>query len=408
MKKNIFYALLANIVNAGFSWLMLIFLIRFGSKEDIGMFGLAQAIALPVHMFFTLKLRTIQLSDINNEFTETDYVGSRFFLSILNLIFVSLIAILFYFNKIDYILAIIALGLSYSAAIFREFYISIYQINEKNNYFFLSNLIQNFISLTVFIFSFLKTDNLIYSILIYSIFKLLLLIVDNIFYKKLYKNRIIDFIKNIFKKENKIFNLFKIALPLGLTSIVGALFTSIPRLELEKYFGLKELGVFTTLMSLVVFINLFMSSFIQAILPRTSKSYIVDRKLFLKQIIGFFILITCFLILIIFLCKLFSYYILLIIFGLEYTEYQYEFLLAMISGCILCFFHFGNFLLNVQREYKIQIYIYIFSAISCLISAHYFIPSYSVIGAIYSTIICSLMGFILSIIIFTKSFINKG
>lgn len=404
MKKNILFALLANLVNAGFSWLMLIFIIRFGSKEDIGIFGLAQAVALPIHMFFTLKLRTIQLSDIDNKFQDTDYIGSRLYLALGNFIFSAFVALIFYFDHLSYIVAICSLALSYSAAVFREYYIAVYQLNELNKYFFTSNFVQGFISVIGFSLVFFFSENIIYSILLYSIFRFLLVMFDDILYRKISNKNSYSLIYEFFSKKNNFINLLKVGFPLGITAVVSAFFTSIPRFQLEKFFNLETLGIFTTIMSLIVILNLFMSSFIQAILPRMTKLYINNIKLFKLAILKLLVLVSLFFSAFLLIVYKFSFYILYFIFGSSYTSYQSEFLLAMISGVVLCYFHFSNFLLNVQKTYKQQIYIYILSSIICFIAGMYLIPNYSINGAIYSIILCYLSGILCSLFIFYIGF----
>ena len=407
MKTNILFALLANLVNAGFSWIMLIFIIRFGGKEDIGMFGLAQAIALPIHMFFTLKLRTIQLSDVNHKFQEKDYIGSRLYLAVANLIFTAFIALIFYSDHINYMVAICSLALSYSVAVFREYYISVYQINELNKYFFISNLIQSFISVLVFSLVFFLTRNIVYSILFYSISKFILILLDGFFYRKISDKSSYRLLYDFIMKKNNFMNLVKVGLPLGITSVISAFFTSIPRFELERFYGLEVLGVFTTVISLVVILNLFMSSFIQAILPRMTKSYLNNIKIFLLSTLKVLMLMSVFSSIFLLICNYFSFYILYFVFGNSYTSYQSEFFLAMVSGVVLCYFHFSNFLLNVQRTYKEQVYIYIIAAIMCFLSAYYLIPIYGICGAIYSNIICYLFGIFMSLFIFIINFKSK-
>src|SRR5690606_3293008 len=103
---------------------------------------------------------------------------------------------------------------------------------------------------------------------------------------------------------------------------------------------------------------------------------------------------------ILFLTYIFSSKILLIIFGNKYMAYDYEFFISMVSGSFLCLFHFGNFLLNIQKNYSIQIKIYSFCALICLISSYFLIPIYSIIGAIFSTLICSTCGFLICLFIY--------
>lgn len=407
MKKNLFYSFIANLVNAGFSWLMLIFIIRYGTKTDIGLFGLAQAIALPIHMFFTLKLRTIQLSDIEQKYQNYIYAGSRLYLAIANFIFTIIFSIILYHSSLKSLSIIIALSIYYSTVIFREYYISIYQINERNDYLLYSNLIQNVLTILTFALSFIWSKDIVLSTIVYAITRVLLTFIDNIFYKNLSPHHIVSLLEKSVSHYDEIWHLIKRSIPLGITSIIGALLTSIPRFQLEKSKGLEELGVFTTLMSLVVIINLFMNSFVQALLPRMSKSYFNNVKEFTSKSFIFFFIISVFLMCVLLVSYYFSDLLIYIAFGKKYIDYQYEFFLAMLSGCVLCYFHFSNFLLNVQRSFDQQLLIYSFSAFSCYIASVYFIPVYGLKGAIFTTIISSFTGILLSLLVFIRNLSRK-
>lgn len=402
MKKNILFALLANAFNAAISWILLLFLIRYGKKEDIGLYSLVQAIALPIHLFFTFKLRTIQLSDINNTFQKPEYFNSRILLSFASLFVTLAIASLMYMGNYKYILAISMLGVGYSAMLIREYFISIYQINEKNEYFFLSNIMFGLISTLTFIISYIAFKDIIVAIACFSISRVICLLVDIIILNKIFNERVITYL-SIFNKT-KTYSLLKLGLPLGITAVIGSLLTSIPRIKLEATSGLAVLGVFTTLMSLVAFFNLFMSSFSQALIPRLSQSYTLSKPQFKKELGQWSIFLSFILIIILILTYSFDTLILGTIFGREYTNYTDEFFLSMVAGCVLCIFHFTNMMLNVQRNFKPQVYIYSICAVICFISAYILIPYYDLKGAIYTALIASLSGILASITVFYIKF----
>src|SRR5690606_23109251 len=74
--------------------------------------------------------------------------------------------------------------------------------------------------------------------------------------------------------------------PLGCTALVGALFTSFPRIAISSHAGLVELGVFTALMSLLVAYNIVVNSFVQSAMSDLAKSYINNPKEFMQKIAG--------------------------------------------------------------------------------------------------------------------------
>lgn len=148
MKKQVIFSMLANLTPVGFSWLILLYLIHFGVKEHIGYWGVLQAIALPIHLFFTFKLRVIQLVEYDN-YKNSTFFYSRVFLALSSLIITFLYALIFL--DINYVYPIFFLALSYSVAIIREYYVSVYQIHHKNEYFFTTNLVSSFSSFVGFI-----------------------------------------------------------------------------------------------------------------------------------------------------------------------------------------------------------------------------------------------------------------
>lgn len=398
MKKNIIFALLSNFVTAFSAWLMLWYLIRFGRTEDVGLFGLVQAIALPLYMFLTFKLRTIQITDTSNNYSNNDYLGARILLAAINIFIAVIFFNIFYSN--DIVLAIIALSFGYSLSIIKEYYISLMQLNERNDIYLISNIFQSILSLLVFISVYYLTKNIIYAIAGFSLLRLPSLYIDQYLTKKFNNTNYNLALKNLFNKEGSIKKLLIVGMPLGITAVIGATFTSIPRIVLEKFDSLEALGIFTMLMSLIVVVNLFMSSFTQAILPRLSKLYKADMKAFNKMSFIFFILLFVISLVGLFLGYLYSKEILSIVFGKKYSIYSNEFFMCMISAALLAFFHYANMLLNAIKYFSKQMYIYALCALFSLVSSILLIPLYGLEGAIYSSMICSLTGFLLSMITF--------
>jgi len=400
-RKNYLFAFLANILNAGFAWLLLLVIVRLGSNIEAGYFGIAQAISLPIHLFFTLKIRTIQVSDIEKRFTDADYIFSRLLLAIVSFFVTVIFSYFFYYKNSDLMLVISALALNYSVAIFRENFISIVQLNFRNDLLFYTNLIQNLISFLIFIACYYYSKQLGLSLIIMSLIKILLLYVDSVLAKQFIDHKLIVIFreaKNHFKSN---VGLILLALPLGITASMSALFNSIPRFYLENYLGLAEVGVFTAITSLVFALNLFVSPFTQVMLPILVKVYHENPKILSKLIIKHLGILSVVSMIGLIGTKILGVFILEILFGKSYLSYTSELFWAMVSAVCLIYFNYANLLLNVKKIYVPQLWIYAFCLLAELVACLFFIPIHKVNGAIFSNIICFGLGFIFSLLYFS-------
>lgn len=395
MKNQILFSTLANLIPVGFSWLILLYLIHFGTKEDIGFWGLLQAIALPIHLFFTFKLRVIQLVN-NNFYSQNTFFFTRVFLGILSLLFTWLYAIFFIDNK--YLYPIFFLALSYSFAIIREYYISIYQLSNNNYYFFITSSISAFLSFMVFIITYYLKNDIYYAIIGFSIAKIFVLILDFYFHKS---KEYLDFKKlNI----NQIFSLCKNGFSLGITVVMTVLMISIPQILIEKNFGLEELGIFVAVTALLSMFGLFFNSIFQVFLPIMSKLNNETRAKKTKKLFFLLILSILFLDLVCYILFDFIYFMLL---GSKDMIYKQEVVICIAAANMSILFSFGNFLLNLIKSFKIQPYIYGCIAILVLFINLLLLKGFGSKLAIFSLFIANLLGFLLSVYFYKKEQINE-
>lgn len=77
LRANFSWSFIGNTINA-FSWfVMTIILAKLGSPEHVGQFAIGLAIAAPVYMFATLRLRDVQATDAKGDFLFGDYFAMR-------------------------------------------------------------------------------------------------------------------------------------------------------------------------------------------------------------------------------------------------------------------------------------------------------------------------------------------
>jgi O-antigen/teichoic acid export membrane protein len=91
LRANFSWTFVGNAVNAGSWFAMTIVLAKLGSPEHVGQFALGLAIAAPVFMFATLRLRDVQATDAKQEYVFGDYFALRIITTVLALLAVVVI-----------------------------------------------------------------------------------------------------------------------------------------------------------------------------------------------------------------------------------------------------------------------------------------------------------------------------
>lgn len=395
VRKNVIWAFLGNISVAFFSWVLLIFLTKVADVMVVGYYAMAQAIALPIQMFFTFKLRTVQITDHRNEYSTAEYLGVRYYSSIFNILCASTVAIIFYSG--EEALLIIATSIGYSVLIVREFYVSVLQKNSRMDLVAISNFLISLFVLISFVSTFTITKKLWMSIFSMALVRFVLTTgVDRYFCYKYTDTKKINgflyFLSITFRK--KIVGLVKVCFSMGLVALLGTFFISVPRLAIDRYCGVEDVGYYAALSSLLVVINIFTSALGQVFAPVLSTLYLENRKAFIiffgKYIFGCLIFG-----LILYLIVLqYGDIILTYIFNEKYAKHSDLFVLIIISGVLLSLFSAFNIGLSAQRSFVEQLPIYGLCALSIIVGSYFFIPMVGIKGGAYAYILCNLTGII--------------
>jgi O-antigen/teichoic acid export membrane protein len=83
LRTNFAWTLSGNVVYAGCQWGMLVVLAKIGSPEWVGQFALGLAVTAPVLLFANLNLRSVQATDIGDEYRFGHYLALRFAMLVL-------------------------------------------------------------------------------------------------------------------------------------------------------------------------------------------------------------------------------------------------------------------------------------------------------------------------------------
>ncbi len=383
---------------------MLVVLTKVAGVSEVGSFSLAQAVALPIHTFFTFKLRIVQSTDHAAEFNDDEYRNFRVLSGVLNFLVTAAVALLLYRGSI-YIL-ILVLSLSYSVVIYREFYVSALQKHERNDIISFSTVIQGFLGLAFFVVGYLVTRDLRVGVVGILMSRLLAVaFIDRRLSRPFGSWGKRSFAEDISNRESraKYMSLLKVGIPMGGVALLSTLFASIPRLVLDRAVSTEAVGFYSALSSVVVIMSLFINSLGQSLTPRLSRLFSESRSEFRKKInllaaisflfVGFCLGISWF----------FGSELLTVVFTRQYALYQSSFFKLMVGGGILVFFSVFNIAISAQRAFRIQFPIYAACAAVTLVSSLVLIPRLGLDGAVYSYILCNVAGLALTYLVYAAN-----
>lgn len=383
-----------NIISAIFMWLITLYLVRLNALEDLGTLNLVQSLGLVFFVFCTFKLINVQISDVDKKFSEGDYYFARILSAIGCILSISIFMV---FSNYDILIKICCLiySIYYGLMIFKEYFLANFQINKKYKNIFITNALSGILSFLFFIVLYSFTKEILISLLGIVISGVICIIINHFMaenIKRIYLNL----------NLNKSLQLIKSNLYLGISAVLVSSLILIPRFFIENVYGLEALGVFSAITSLMFFVNIFLNSLTQIFLKESIDIYDINKKeAYKKMILNFFFIIFIIgvgLIPLYFLRDFVS----ILIFGQNFLKYSSElFYCIILSGFLFCF-NYGNFILTVQRNFGVQIYISIITFIIQIILCYFLVDSYSYLGAFFSMGVTYILGFIFSIIFFVN------
>lgn len=389
-----FYMIGGNIVSAIFMWLITLYLVRINALEDLGTLSLVQSLGLMFFVFCTFKLMNVQISDTSKIFSEADYYFSRILSGLLCIL---LIGVYLLFSKYSYFIKICCLIYSvyYAFMILKEYFLAEFQASKSYKNIFISNSLSGILSCLLFVICYLLFESIAISIIGFTFAIFIVLIINHIMAgntKKIYSN---------FNFKNSIL-LIKSNFFLGISALLVSSLILMPRFFIEHSHGLRSLGIFSALTSIMFFVNIFLNSITQVLLKDTIEIYDLDKRKAYKKISLNFLLIS--LAILIGLIPVFFLrdFITLLIFGSSFLKYSNEFFYSIALSGFLFWFNYGNFILTVQRNFNVQVYISSIVFISQLFLCYLLIDSYLYLGAFMAMGITYALGFFMSLLIFIR------
>lgn len=401
------WAFIGNAFYAFCGYLLLTIMTKRSSVETVGLWGLAQAVTLPVATFFSLKLGTVNITDYHNEYKTTYYVAVRVLASLASVMVASMIGLVFYPK--DVAVVIVMMSVSQSIVEIRAYFLSNMQKFERLKLATFSQIIEGLLTLLLFGLVFWFTQSLVLAILGSIVSRATVTLVYDIPVSA----RILKAHHNDFSgylpawQWNSLWKLFRRSIPLAVVAGIGNVFQNIPRLVMDKELGREAVGYFTAMSMLLIALTMVNAALGNTTLPRLSKYYVENTRHFVWLFVRLIGLNLCLGMAFVAVVYLFGKPILRFLFTPEYAQHSDVLVMLAVSSCILSVFGVSNWGLNATRQFNIQVPIYMGTAIVSGICSLLLIPRYGIIGGAYVFMISYLFGITMCLIFIIKA-IRRG
>lgn len=284
MAKNMMWNTIGNIVYCVCQWVMTIAVVRLASYEEAGYFALAMSTSSTFSTISLFSMRNYQVSDINNEFSNNEYVGSH-------VITCSLAYLLCAINALGStnMYQMLCIDAFMLIKIAESFVDVLHGVNQKyGRYDFIgkSCLIRGVVTVIGFVGGLIVLKNTYLSILITAALNLLIVVI----YDWKHTNSLVKITPIIWNKNIK--KLLLNCAPLVATNFLLSLVTLFPKTELQHILGTDILGKYSSIASPTLVVQIFASYAFNPMIPHISELY--TRKHFeafyslLKKLLLFF------------------------------------------------------------------------------------------------------------------------
>ena len=289
LKKNVFWNTFGTVVFLAAQWLTTILIVRITDNyEDAGLYSLAMSISNVFYMIAIYNVRNFQVSDINEEYKNEDYIFHRMTVMLLALLACVIFVVFTYSDK--YTMGVLILYMVYRLG---ESYVDVlHGIDQRLDRLDIvgkSYMIRGLLMLIVFILCEYFTGNILITILAMAVSSYVAIILFDV----RQTNIIAKISINI--RFDKIRKLFVICFPLLIYGIALNLQASVPRIITEKILGKELLGYYSSVATPAVIVQSFASVIFAPFITTFTRLYqeknkLEYRKLALKMI-GFCILL---------------------------------------------------------------------------------------------------------------------
>lgn len=265
MKKNVIWNTSGSIFYCVCQWLITILVVRMSSYHDAGELSLAMTTSSSFSAIALFSMRNFQVSDVKGEYATDVYVGSRIITCLAAVVCCAVTA--FIGNGWHQMLCIDAFMLVRAAEGIVDVLHGVNQKYERYDYIGKSYFLRGILTIASFVAGIYATKDLLATLVAMALLNLLAAFLYD--WRKTW--RLEHFHPILFQKE--VFRLLKTCLPIVVFTFLLSLENLVPKQVLERLAGTDALGIYSSIASPTLVVQVFASVAFNPFLPRFSKAY---------------------------------------------------------------------------------------------------------------------------------------
>lgn len=348
-------------------WLLSFLVLRVLGDIESGYYGIAMTIGATLYGVALWGLRSFIVSDEDYGFTYSDYTIVR--LIAIFLAIIGMLVYIFYSRFNTYQNWVIVL---YSTFKFSEALIELIDcFNQKELKMDInakSMMIRSVLLLFGFFISIYITKSLILGLIIINIVTLGVLLFYN--FRKF--NKMFGFKFEI--NEKHVRKVMWLTMPIMGFEMLSALTTTIPRIKYAQVGDIGKLGIYLTIYTIIVFLQLVIQIVNVAFAPYMAKDYNANRKKsFLKKLLTLFALAISLGVIAEILVFFLGKFVIGLVYGENIAPYYTYMYWAIISGVTLGITWIFSQLFVILKKNKEQLFCSIISVITCYILSNFMV-----------------------------------
>ncbi len=387
LKKNITWSFIGNLVYSGCQWAILSVIAKTLGVEELGRYALAIAIVSPVFAFSNLSLRSVQATDVNEEYEFGEYFLFRV-ISSTSACFIVFFILYVSNYKMDVVYVVAGYVCVKMFESFSDVFYGLFQKNERMKYISISMMIRGVSNLLIFALTIVLTSNLIYGVLSLVLTTLLVLILSDVPNSwSLLVKRNYWRVSGLCRYLGSFKRLLIVSLPLGFTIFCNVMYQNIPKYIIDVNYGETLLGIYSGVAYLLIVGGVLINAVGQSSTPRLAKLFLSDKLAFnvlMKKLILLAISIG---VLGVVLSLLVGDWILVKIYSKDFDGYAGLLTLIMFAGMISYISGVVGCALTAMRKFKSQAILSLISMLIVLISSPVLVVSFGIDGAVFSLIL---------------------
>lgn len=263
LRRMVGWSAIGQIIYTVSQFFMLVVLTRFASVEDVGRFGLAGAIVVPLCFFFGLNMRANQATDTKRDFRFSEFMRVQF-ISIISC-FLTIIAISQIITDPTTASILVIFGAAKCIETFSELFYGRYQQSDRMRLVATSLIARGGGSTLIFSLVLIASENVALSFLAHLVvWGAVAIFID---YPRA-RSLALEAGDSAGCRPGKPFALAREALPLGINGLLSGLQGQVPRYVIGNFMGVAALGQFTVAAYGIQAVTMFVMALGNALIAR--------------------------------------------------------------------------------------------------------------------------------------------